>query len=444
MAEATATDVAGSDVGGSAGADPPGESLGERIRRLRVDRGLTQQQIAEPRYTRAYLGAVESGTRTPSAPALAYIADRLGIPVDDLRFGRPAGAAADLTAELAAARRALSAGGLDAAERALADIRRRADQYHLAEVSGWARYYTAEVHLHRGAASAAAQGYDRLAAGLPDGAPALHAAVRARQSYCQLVDGNAPRAVAILSDALRALRAVPPVNPDAELRLTNALMYTFLELSWRYQARRLEREAIALLPRVTHGEWVAQFYAIAGQLRRDGELDEVERYLTEAGRRYAELGLTREIALCHWARGYVLRRAGRPGEAAAELQRAREILRTVGAVLDHAGATLELAEARRREGALDEAGQLAEEAAVTAAQCRHREAMAEADRVLGLVRAAKGDRDDAVRLLSRAAERYEQAGLMGDVVVTCRHLGDLLREQGRGGEAAAVLRRGLR
>ncbi|MEU6075314.1 helix-turn-helix transcriptional regulator [Micromonospora sp. NPDC047074] len=442
------TAAAGVAVPGAAGGahddDPAGESLGHRIRRLRVARGLTQQQVAGSRYTRAFLGAVESGARVPSPEALAHFARQLGLPVDDLRYGRPANAAAQLAAEQAVARRDLSAGRLDAAERALTGIRRRAEAYRLSELAGWARYHLAEAQLHRGLTEDAAARYDVLADDLPDGCPPLRAAVLARQAYCLLVAGDAPRAVAILEGGLRALRAAPPVDADAELRLTNALMYTFLELSWRERARRLEREVAPLLGRVTHREWVAQFHAVAGQLRRDGELDEADRHLREAVRRYTELGLTREIALCHWARGYVLLRAGRPGEAGAELRRAREMLGAVGAVLDHAGATLELAEARRREGVLDEAGALAEEAAGAAAASDHRELMAEADRVRGLVRAARGDDVQARRLLLRAVDRYERAGLMGDVVITCRHLAELLLAGAERDEAAAVLRRGLR
>ncbi|MEH1099766.1 hypothetical protein [Micromonospora sp. CPCC 205561] len=59
----------------------------------------------------------------PSPEALAHFAGRLGLPVDDLRHGRPANAAAELAAEQAAARRDLSAGRLDAAERALTGMR---------------------------------------------------------------------------------------------------------------------------------------------------------------------------------------------------------------------------------------------------------------------------------------------------------------------------------
>ena len=429
---------------GSADGELLREPLGDRIRRLRVARGLTQRQVAGTRYTRAFLGAVEAGTRTPSRDALVHIAGQLGTSVDDLIFGRPANVTAELTARLEAARRALSAGELRTAEQDLTDVHRRAEHYHLAELACWARYQLAEALLHRGRAGEAAAAYDELAVATQESAPPLRAAVAARRAYCLLVGGNAPRAVALLEGELRRLGAAPPVDPDAELRLTNALMYTFLELGWRDRARRLERAAEVLVDRATNREWVAQFHAVAGQLRRDGELDEADRHLREAARRYAELGLTREIALCHWGRGYVLLRAGRPAEAEAQLRRARDMLGEVGAVLDHAGATLELAEACRRVGALAEAGELAIEAARVAAAGRHREIMAEADRVRGLVRAAEGDGAQARRLLARSIDRYERAGLIAEAVVTCRHLAEFLLAAGERAEAMVVLRRGLR
>ena len=424
----------------AAGAD---DRLGARIRRLRRAAGLTQRQLAEPPYTRPYLAAVENGSRNPSDEALAHIAERLGMHPDDLRHGRPPGIEPELAAVLAESRRRLSAGD-HGGEATLAEVRARAEGYRLPHLACWARFFAAEAALHRGETQAAAAEFDRIATSVPAGHPALAATVLARQAYCLLVGGNATRSVAMLESGLRGLRAAPPVDPDAELRLTNGLMYAFLELGWRPRARRLEDESTALLPRVTRREWVAQFHAIAAQLRRDGELDEAERHVGEATRIYADLGLVREIALCHWAHGYVLRRAGRPAEAAAELDKACATLDQVGAVQDRAGAALELAEARRREGALAEAEALAAHAAQVSGRSLHREAMAEADRTLGLIRAERGDPQEAERLLRRAADRYEQAGLMFDVVVTCRRLGDLLFDRGDRRAAAEVLRRGLR
>lgn len=62
--------------------DPPGLALriGTRIRAARLAAGLTQQQLAEGRYTKAYISALEQGHARPSMAALDFIAERLGLP----------------------------------------------------------------------------------------------------------------------------------------------------------------------------------------------------------------------------------------------------------------------------------------------------------------------------------------------------------------------------
>jgi tetratricopeptide (TPR) repeat protein len=54
--------------------------IGERIRAARVKAGLTQQQLAAPRYTKAYVSALEKGHAKPSMAALNFLAERLGLP----------------------------------------------------------------------------------------------------------------------------------------------------------------------------------------------------------------------------------------------------------------------------------------------------------------------------------------------------------------------------
>lgn len=267
----------------------------------------------------------------------------------------------------------------------------------------------------------------------------------ARVACSRFTVGDPQRAMALLETELRALRARPEPDADAELRIASALMYVYNELDWNDRARRVEQETTPLIPRVSEQEWIAQFCSTAAQLRRiESELDDVDRLLGEAVRRYRELGMQREIGMCHWARGYVLRRAARLPEAAAEFRSARAILREVGAVQDEAGATVELAEVLRRQGALDEAYALAEEAQRTSERTGHREGMAEAARLLGLVCGQRGENAEAEYHLAIAADRYEGAGLMAELVTTCGLLADVVLAGGREAEACAVLRRGLR
>ncbi|GAB2953204.1 helix-turn-helix domain-containing protein [Micromonospora polyrhachis] len=422
----------------------PPDALGDRIRALRHDRGLTQRQLAEPRYTRAFLAAIESGIRIPTEQALRHIAERLDVDPDDLRYGRPPGIAETLTTALVDGRRRLFQGAVDAAAQAATEAYELADRYALPELRCRAVYLSGEVALHRGETATAVAEFDRALELLPPGRPELRAALVSRQAYCRFYSGESMPAVALLEDELRAVRAEPVTDPDAEVRLLTMLMYVFLELDWRNRARQLEREALPLLPRVCNPEWVARFYSTAAQLRQVGsELVHSEQMLDRAARLYTELGLTRQIGICHWARGFVLRRVGRPVDAAVEFERARTLLREVGAIQDYAGATLEMAEARRLAGAQTEAAELASEAARICRSSHHVEGMAEADRLLGRLAAARGDTTDGERLFRRAANRYDRAGMTAELMVTCRELGELLLAANRTDEAMAVFRRGL-
>ncbi len=63
------------------------ETLGQRIRRLRHERGMTLAQVAGQDFTRAFLNQVEMGRSMPSTRLLRVIASRLGAPVDYLVDG---------------------------------------------------------------------------------------------------------------------------------------------------------------------------------------------------------------------------------------------------------------------------------------------------------------------------------------------------------------------
>lgn len=64
-----------------------GDSLGQRIRRLRVERGLSLAQVADQEFSRAFLHQVEMGKSNPSIRALRHIAERLDTTADYLLGG---------------------------------------------------------------------------------------------------------------------------------------------------------------------------------------------------------------------------------------------------------------------------------------------------------------------------------------------------------------------
>ena len=64
------------------------ESIGQRIRRLRRERGVSLAKVGRGDFTRAFLSQVELGHAQPSLRVLRVIADRLGTHVDYLLEGR--------------------------------------------------------------------------------------------------------------------------------------------------------------------------------------------------------------------------------------------------------------------------------------------------------------------------------------------------------------------
>ncbi len=64
--------------------------VGARIRSLRTAKGLTQAQLADPLYTKAYISMLESGRTRASMKALEHIAGVLGVKPSDLLGGTSA------------------------------------------------------------------------------------------------------------------------------------------------------------------------------------------------------------------------------------------------------------------------------------------------------------------------------------------------------------------
>src|SRR5438132_4530143 len=73
---------------GAVRGDPMAETVGERLRRLRLERGLSQRALAEPGVSYAFISKIELGERVPSMKALRTLARKLGVPVQYLETGQ--------------------------------------------------------------------------------------------------------------------------------------------------------------------------------------------------------------------------------------------------------------------------------------------------------------------------------------------------------------------
>lgn len=66
----------------------PRETLGDRIKRLRAERGMSLAKVSGSDFSRAFLNQIELGKSQPSTRVLRVIAGRLGAQVDYLLEGR--------------------------------------------------------------------------------------------------------------------------------------------------------------------------------------------------------------------------------------------------------------------------------------------------------------------------------------------------------------------
>jgi transcriptional regulator with XRE-family HTH domain len=64
------------------------ESVGARLKRLRLQRGLSQRDLSSPGVSYAYISRIEAGARTPSVKALRKLAQKLEVSVEYLETGR--------------------------------------------------------------------------------------------------------------------------------------------------------------------------------------------------------------------------------------------------------------------------------------------------------------------------------------------------------------------
>ena len=127
---------------------PAGETIGQRLKRLRLARGLSQRELAAPGVSYAYISRIEAGTRQPSVKALRKLAAKLGVSADYLETGSELDPAGARELRLADLELALRLGDADGSEDALREI--LADALAHADASSAYRARVALASIHEG------------------------------------------------------------------------------------------------------------------------------------------------------------------------------------------------------------------------------------------------------------------------------------------------------
>ncbi|WP_051699752.1 helix-turn-helix domain-containing protein [Streptomyces sp. NRRL F-4474] len=422
--------------------DEPGE-IGRRVQRMRVERGLTQKQLAHPSYTSAYVSTLESGKVRPSETALRFLADRLGTSYEELATGRPAHLATELRLALTDAQRTLATGAADEAAVHYRRLLAEAEELGFVPEQAQARLGLGECALESGELPAAIGHFEEAERLLADEPLTRRARPVRGRAVAHLLAGELRYACYLLESAIDELGASGLADPDALVLLHAAVIGPYMDMGAHARAAHSAELALALAPQVSDPALVAGMHRqVARTFLAEGRMADADASLAKAQAIYGHLQLTTDLAHCHWMRGYVLAQNGELGSAERELRTARDILSARRAGLYTAQVEVELADVLRRLGRHEEAAELL--AALLELGTSHGAVHAGgAHRLLGLMAEERGEPESAEEHYVQALALLERSGATGDLADLCRLLGDLLRRTGRVEAAMDAYRTGL-
>jgi transcriptional regulator with XRE-family HTH domain len=336
-------------------------AFGERLKRLRVSRGLFLTDLAAPGAGAPYLSRVEHGERYPSVEVLHMLARRLGVTVSYLQTGDPVSRREGCELRLLEAELELAGGG-DAAAAAV-DLEALLGDPELAERSP---LRTRTLLAHARGLLALGEGeqalpvfealrWERL----------LTAAYRPQLleelASCYLACARPASAIELIN---QTFNAPAPPEQEQELRLRLGLVLAGLEPAFGQQARAAE-----LLRQATEEEQEPLSITLAGRLRAQaeearerGEGEEARRLLTGACALVELEASARRLGAANLQLARTLHAAAIEAEALAALARAEPLLTSIRPGRELGLLRAEQARAAARTGHSDAAIGCAEQA----------------------------------------------------------------------------------
>jgi Helix-turn-helix. len=414
---------------------PLARQIGARLRRTRLAAGLTQQQLAEGRYTKAYVSALENGLSRPSMAALNYLSDRLGIPASKLINDEPA-AWARLEADLA-----LASGRWDDAIAAYRDLLE-------STVTREAR-----AELMSGLAEALIrEGKGREATPFAaEAARIFHSANREPEaalseywlSAAQYEQENSAEAKALLQTILTRVRAGMRVEPDFELRLVMALSSNESREGNHNAALAYLEEVRGLAGSLDDRRRAHYLFDLAYSYRETGDFEAAVRSGIASLELYRRVEADRDAASLENDLALSFLALGNTGKAAELAASARGKLESLGDDWWLAHVVDTQARIALAGGAADRAAVCAQEALDISERAGNVTASVEALLTLARSKAALGENEAALEANRRAGELARQLGNKSLVRKALRDWADALAAAGQHEQAFAIMREAL-
>jgi tetratricopeptide (TPR) repeat protein len=417
------------------------ESIGQRLRRLRLERGLSQRELAGPGVSYAYISRIEAGARRPSVKALRMLARKLGVSADYLETGSEIRDTDERELRIADAELELRlAKNTDAAEEKLLHLRDEA--LTAGDGVGASR---ANIALGLAAINAGrnAEAVERLESGLELSPVSASARpdVFATLGRAYTAIGRPDSAVELFEGCLREIAEAAPDDSAAQVRFTTYLSYALTDLGELERAQTVLDDALDHADEMTDAYSRVRLYWSLARLsdiqgRPASALDYIRRAIALLDVTDDTLHLARAHLLC----GGILISQGRADEAGRHFDLAERLFGpnpepedVMNLFTDQARRAIRLGESeeavRRARGALEAAGD-----SYLREKGNALWALAE-----GL--SLDGDEDGAHEAFREATTLLEDHGHRRDYVEAYRAWGKFLRRAGREDEALEVLER---
>jgi tetratricopeptide (TPR) repeat protein len=417
------------------------ETIGQRLRRLRHERGLSQRELASPGVSYAYISRIEAGARRPSVKALRMLAKKLGVSADYLETGSEIRDIEQRELRIADAELELRlAASPEEAEQKLTELR---DEALAAGDAVGASRSNIALGLAAAAAGRSTDAIERLESGLELSpvSPSARPDVYATLGRAHAATARPDRAVELFEHCLAEISEEAPEDLAAQVRFTTYLSYALTDLGDLERAQTVLDRALDQAESMTDAYSRVRLYWSLARLadlqgRPAAALDYVRRAIALLDVTDDTLHLARAHLLC----GSILMSQGRAEDAGRHFDLAEQLFGAHPEPEDVANLYTDQSRRAAQLGDGAEAVRRANAAIEAAGDEYHRErgnalwALAE-----GL--ALTGDTDAADDAFRKATTQLQEHGHRRDYVEAYRAWGKFLRRAGREDEALEVLER---
>jgi HTH-type transcriptional regulator, quorum sensing regulator NprR len=357
-------------------------AIGVRIRKIRKEQGLTQEQLGSPQFTKGYISALERGSVRPSLKALEFIAARLELPLAYfVAVAQEGDGNSDRDRELESVQEELNyqynyahmlmrEANNDSGNEALTVIQAAEDsarsyQYRLpARIRYRAPLLRGQAHLRADEPAPGIRELEQaLAATLTGpGSPDPRAEARARNALgLAFYELNQPKSACEQHTmCLQAIESGAVQDPQLHLSVLHNLANDYMALDDRRQAIGAYNKALAYADDVDGAERQAQIYwEVATKCRAAGDWEGAKMYATQALHIYEAVDTWTSAASMCIHLGRMLSGEKRYDEARELLRQAEPLLRGSDNTALLGNLYSEYANLERLEGNLEQAAQWA-------------------------------------------------------------------------------------